>query len=79
MKENTRVGKLTLLRLVDRPQPNALKPKRFWQCRCDCGNTKVLREDNIRMGLTRSCGCVVTRTHHSNMRSMFPQEERDGN
>src|SRR5688572_1221930 len=31
---------------------------RFWECRCDCGNTKIAREGNLTHGGTRSCGCL---------------------
>lgn len=27
-------------------------------CRCDCGNTKVVRENSLKTGNTTSCGCI---------------------
>jgi hypothetical protein len=32
-------------------------PKRFWLCNCDCGNTKIVQDSNLRSGHSRSCGC----------------------
>ena len=28
-----------------------------WNCTCDCGNTSVAYGNNLRRGLTQSCGC----------------------
>jgi hypothetical protein len=36
--------------------------KVFWMCLCDCGNTKVVRDYAIWMGVTRSCGCLARET-----------------
>lgn len=29
-----------------------------WWCRCDCGETKLIDGNNLRRGLTKSCGCM---------------------
>jgi hypothetical protein len=29
----------------------------LWECRCDCGNTCVVRGYDLRSGNTKSCGC----------------------
>lgn len=30
----------------------------FWKCQCDCGNICCVRGDRIRIGTTKSCGCL---------------------
>lgn len=30
----------------------------FWNCRCDCGGSKVVRRDSLVSGAIRSCGCL---------------------
>lgn len=33
---------------------------RSWSCHCDCGKQRAFKSDNLRRGLTRSCGCLRT-------------------
>ncbi|APD22414.1 hypothetical protein ACLVNK_04335 [Streptococcus pneumoniae] len=47
-------GKLTVIRINDFEGSRA----RFL-CRCECGNTTVVRSSNLQNGGTKSCGCLV--------------------
>lgn len=31
----------------------------YWKCKCDCGNTTIVRGSTLREGLTKSCGCAL--------------------
>ncbi len=33
-------------------------PKRRWLCLCDCGRETEVRDDRLKAGTTRSCGCL---------------------
>lgn len=33
--------------------------RNWWNCKCDCGNVKTVREDRLINGLTSSCGCLL--------------------
>ncbi len=33
-----------------------------WECKCECGNTKIIRGDSLRSGNTKSCGCLYRET-----------------
>lgn len=50
------LGKLTVISSEDRigRYPASL-------CRCDCGNTKILRDDSILSKNARSCGCLLVK------------------
>jgi hypothetical protein len=36
--------------------------RRYWRCRCDCGQEIDIRGDQLRRGITQSCGCLQRET-----------------
>lgn len=34
------------------------KKKKFWECKCDCGNIKAVRTSSLVSGDIKSCGCL---------------------
>lgn len=34
------------------------KKNAHWQCRCDCGEERIVQASNLRSGNVTSCGCV---------------------
>ena len=51
-------GKLTVLeRAEDFIGPSGRETQ--WLCKCDCGNTVVVRGHSLRNGHTKSCGCAA--------------------
>lgn len=53
-------GRLTVL-------GKSSKGDRFWDCACECGNTKSVRNYNLIDGGTSSCGCFRKETAASNV------------
>jgi len=51
---NRVVGKLTVLSLDD-SKNNGIR--RFWKCKCDCGNIISVNTHRLRENLINSCGC----------------------
>lgn len=53
----TRFHRLTVIGEMQRNQRRKAYP-----CRCDCGKTKLIQDNNLRSGTTRSCGCLSKET-----------------
>jgi hypothetical protein len=32
----------------------------FWECHCECGRIKIVRADHLKVGNTKSCGCLAS-------------------
>ena len=57
--------KFGMLTVIDRLPKRIYKSssKRMWLCRCECGKTKAVQENNLRSGRSRSCGCASAKSH----------------
>jgi len=55
-------GRLTVLyrseNQVYRTKDGKKKEKSMWECQCECGNKKSIRQDHLLKGKTVSCGCL---------------------
>jgi hypothetical protein len=49
-----RYGKLIVKNRADSSRSGQSR----WNCKCDCGNIKVILGDSLRSGKTKSCGCL---------------------
>lgn len=55
MEPGDRYGKLILIEKIK------IKYERTrWLCKCECGVEKIIRQERISNGETRSCGCLIT-------------------
>lgn len=52
--EGKRFGRLVVLKRAD----NTKKGQTYWLCKCDCGNTKIVRGTHLQAGKIKSCGCL---------------------
>ena len=59
-----RFGKLTVL--AEHPERKCHEI--MWVCKCDCGNTKVIRGNNLRQGKSTTCGCSTIKHGMRNTR-----------
>jgi len=37
-----------------------LNKKTYWLCNCDCGKSTSVRSDQLKSGVTKSCGCLLS-------------------
>lgn len=49
-------GKLTVIKYARKNKAN----RSFFYCKCECGNTKVIRQNSLLSGHTKSCGCLAS-------------------
>lgn len=49
-----RFGRLTV---IERAPNNGRRT--MWLCKCDCGNEKIIRQEDLHSGKTVSCGCYL--------------------
>jgi hypothetical protein len=59
MQTPNRFGRLTVVSAFKSPPPKlGSRPIYMVNCRCDCGETVVARQNAVRSGNTSSCGCL---------------------
>ena len=52
-------GRLTVIKRVP---PQKGDKRVFWECKCSCGNFKIIRGTHLTNGLIQSCGCLQKET-----------------
>ena len=57
-KENLLGQKFNRLSVIAEAEPIGARRRSAWLCQCDCGNTKVVKADELKSGDTKSCGCL---------------------
>lgn len=54
-----RFGKLVVIERAQDKVELSGKHRIQWLCKCDCGNSTIVTGENLRVGKTHSCGCLV--------------------
>ena len=63
-----RFGRLVVLKF-----DHAEKYRKYYLCKCDCGNTKIVLKGNLLAGYTLSCGCL--QKERASKASLLPNDE----
>lgn len=58
LKIGDKIGRLTLNKFFKTTNPSV----KYWECQCECGLIKDVKEFNIERGFTQSCGCLAKET-----------------
>lgn len=70
-----RFGRLTVISLNE--EVSKQKKNTYWNCKCDCGNEKVVLGKRLRGGTTTSCGCYHREISKEKMREMNIERWQD--
>lgn len=63
--KNEMIGKKFNMLTVMEQCESRSKGKRYWLCKCDCGNTAVVNTSNLCSGQVKSCGCIANRPNNT--------------
>jgi len=55
---NKKFGLLTVIEYVDKAKSRG---KTIWKCKCECGTIKLIQDNHLKSGNTKSCGCLRNR------------------
>lgn len=57
IEQGNRYARLTIVNEEPQGQLSGGHKFRQFNCKCDCGNYKIIRLTHLRTGITKSCGC----------------------
>lgn len=70
MKKLNLLGeKYNFLTVIEAAEP--IKGRRAWKCQCDCGTIKIIKQEELRSGDTKSCGCWNNKQKSARAKQMY--------
>lgn len=60
MKKGEKYNRLTALHFIRKDK----KGRQHWWFECECGVQKMIRQDSVQNGSTKSCGCLLKEIQH---------------
>jgi hypothetical protein len=64
-------GRIGFLSVIGRGEPQGVRQRPTWTCRCVCGTVKDIREDVLMEGRVKSCGCASSKLKRAKMEKRF--------
>ncbi len=68
-----RFGKLFVIEQTDSKITPSGQKQRQYVCKCDCGNTVIVRSLSLRKGEAKSCGCLRVEQAKENLKTIKPK------
>jgi len=65
-----KIEKLTVIKFVEKR-----KYRKYWLCKCDCGNEKIIYDGSLKSGNTKSCGCLRSISQKGKKHYNVPYED----
>jgi hypothetical protein len=65
-----RFGKLTVIKQAESKLRSNGRPAVMWECKCDCGNTAIVRANMLSSGNTKGCGCGRKVPKYNNIKDL---------
>ncbi len=68
-----RFGRLTVIKELEGVRNNQGNYIRIWECKCDCGNIKEIKQERLttKRNPTQSCGCYAIEQRRKNAKKIF--------
>ena len=48
----------------------------IWECICECGKIKNIKQENLRDGSTKSCGCLNNEKRSARAKNMYSKNNK---
>lgn len=58
-------GNLSVISEYSKPNSK----RKYWLCKCECGNTTIVNTTDLKSGHTKSCGCLKTKNNSTTTRN----------
>lgn len=60
-------NRLTVIKIA----PNNSRGRSCWECKCSCGTIKIIAQEDLRDGSTKSCGCLNNEKRSARAKAMY--------
>lgn len=61
---NKKFGRLTVIKEAENPKTRKNDTAAYWLCLCSCGKEVIIRGYSLKIGKTKSCGCLSKECSH---------------